>query len=102
MQLEEAMSHTPGPWAFGKKGRSSNFASRDDPIYRVTGDHMVLADVRSGAADALLITAAPDLLAALRTLSDSIATIPLGRGDTTVRHALTLAHAAITKATGAT
>ena len=91
-------NHTPGPWTLGDE---------NDPLVfsPVAGAYVaqVLAyeggSLRSNyAADAALIAAAPELLAALReieALDDSV--IGLNR----IEYARTIARAAIAKATGA-
>jgi hypothetical protein len=68
------MAHTPAPWKFTGFVATSNFGGN---IAAVQGDGTVLARVKGGvtedreiaAANARLIAAAPDLLAALQALS---------------------------------
>ena len=67
-----AIEHTPGPWVIDSDGdgkanaivTSTHLASLDDDICEVYGGNMDGADIRQ--ANARLIAAAPDLLAALR------------------------------------
>lgn len=91
-------THTPGPWTLGDE---------NDPLVfsPVAGAYVaqVLAydggSLRSNyAADAALIAAAPDLLAALRTLVDYFGPHP--DVDNGLDEALTAARAAIARATG--
>ena len=57
--------HTPGPWHVEPAPNRVHFAVRNDGVHVVTG-------WREGAANARLIAAAPDLLAALKAASGSI------------------------------
>jgi len=88
--------HTPGPWYVGSKATVGPRSSDDDQSF---GMVIPLADIYGDnrTANALLIAAAPELLAALQELlsesSDGIATSPLTRNK---------ARAAIAKATGET
>ena len=92
----KTQQHTPGPWQYMRENGSPT-----------TGQHMIrgaipgyLAEVRdcgSGdvAANARLISAAPDLLAALTDAADLIETLLPSESDT-----LRNARAAIHKAVG--
>ena len=72
------IKHTPGPWVIDSDGdgkanaivTSTHLASLDDDICEVYGGNMDDDDTRQ--ANARLIAAAPDLLAALRTLANQI------------------------------
>jgi hypothetical protein len=60
--------HTPGPWIIGTRPDGSRWFSIGDPR---TGPHYQ-ADIFCGDADARLIAAAPELLAAVEALSKII------------------------------
>ena len=78
--------HTPGPWLYGRIS--------DEVEAIVTPDGDSIFDVRGASpADLRLLSAAPDLLAALRGLLASV-------GDDL--EAIDAAHAAIAKAEGRT
>ena len=103
--------HTPGPWSV--VGEQANFAgylltSYNDQrhIYsavdKKSGGTGCVAVVASSSANAHLIAAAPELLAALQTCRNVLAGIAVGDLDT-VRpdsRALAAARAAIAKAQG--
>lgn len=65
------MKHTRGPWIVGGNKQCSIFAADDLIAATVSNDD------RNGQADARLIAAAPDMLAALKALCDS-ANCPAG------------------------
>lgn len=86
-----AASHTAGPWHPGKSKINHYVATRrGDVVCRLEGSAILPVDARV-AADARLIAAAPDLLAALRNYVD---------GCSLSVDALAVARAAIAKATG--
>ena len=65
--------HTPGPWTFGRAIPADDTVSR---IVRAGDDHIAVVMDLDGAAqeavdNARLIAAAPDLLAALRSIIES-------------------------------
>lgn len=95
-------THTPGPWTLGDE---------DSPLL-LSGDGTYVAQVISRdetgalrpsyAADAALIAAAPDLLAALQYALERFECIPEHRDEIGLyRTGARLARAAIAKATGA-
>lgn len=107
-------AHTAGPWAYHSRhaglGRSTHaITSLSAPhaghvafVYSKEG-----AGNGSGEANARLIAAAPDMLAALRTLEHAAAFVPVQDNSNAnpdavrLRAALTEARAAIAKAEGA-
>lgn len=84
-----SLVHTPGPWEYGVRGDGSIWLSIGDPI---KGRHYQ-GDVNVYEADARLICAAPDLLAALK----AVVSISMRKHD-----AWDAALAAIAKAEGRT
>jgi hypothetical protein len=86
--------HTPGPWDI-------YFNSRDDFVVRKMfpdgQESHEIARCRSGAYNALLIAAAPDLLEALNAMLDTC--YDLERDDDVI-NAVAKARAAIAKAKG--
>lgn len=73
------MTHTPGPWAIEYIGDKSPKEISDEPTIAYCGDYRIRIVVAGGRgydsheddiADACVIAAAPDLLAALRTFVD--------------------------------
>lgn len=92
--------HTPGPWTIQRYGDGDSLVIHSDADNRVCfmatagsyGDPAIIA------ADARLIAAAPDLLAALRTLYREIDDRHHGRMPDEVQHAMDDAAAAIAKA----
>lgn len=93
------MRHTPGPWTVKVIDTIS-----DEPAYwHITDTHGgVVGDVQSvNAADARLIAAAPDLLAALKHALERFEAIPDHRDEIGVyRKAAQMARAAIAQAEG--
>ncbi|MCP4541718.1 MAG: hypothetical protein GY832_31690 [Chloroflexi bacterium] len=99
--------HTPGPWA-GQKTAGHEIHSQSAVYDEVTGESIAI--VYDGEANARLIAAAPDLLAALTTLvawmddSGLSHTQPGGKGvlryEGTEYNIVTNARAAIAKAEG--
>ena len=96
--------HTPGPW-------SIYFNSRDDLVIRKMftdgQESHSIARCHSGAANALLIAAAPDMLAALQGYVDAfehhlITNTNGARDFDFTGHIAAQARAAIAKATGDT
>jgi hypothetical protein len=96
----ELTAHTPGPWQVGLS--ADNTPAVCVPVHKGFGSGFVIAHInrlgtRSGAsgcadANARLITAAPDMLNALRKI------VNFGGNDSIIRET---AIAAIRKATGA-
>ena len=64
--------HTPGPWVIGTRKDGSRWFSIGNPE---TGPHYQ-ADIFCREADARLIAAAPDMLAALKTIGSVLAVRP--------------------------
>lgn len=102
--MEQKAAHTPGPWKFGKEltARSGEWLVSFDAGSKGRG--IAIAETRAGSgneeANARLIAAAPELLAALeRAYMALIGYLPAHRNDVTDA-AIGAAHAAITKATG--
>ena len=58
--------HTPGPWHLGKEGYY--FQSVRDQNEHITADVNITRSDGEGGANARLIAAAPDLLAALESM----------------------------------
>jgi hypothetical protein len=88
-------AHTPGPWHAVKNSLNHGIYDADgNNVAGVKGSSIALHD-RRHAADAALIAAAPDLLAALRAV-DAHYSGSLDHQPAYVR----LARAAIAKATG--
>ena len=107
---QTAASHTSGPWRVYNPSRSGHYSSA-----RVTSEadgHDVAALIPNGKnseryeANLRLIAAAPDLLAALRTAHDRLASVIEADTDDgkpedeAMIHAWRKAREAITKATG--
>ena len=94
--------HTPGPWTMGWEGAVRE-PGLGRPCVGTTG-HADWVGPHGAEADARLLAAAPDLLAALTLAMDTLATPP--EGDTygaLERRALAIvdaARAAIARATG--
>ena len=93
------VTHTPGPWRVGKKYVTD--------IYPNDGG-MLVARVMTGGisnnkshANARLIAAAPELLAALQSIAETVVYAPEG-GHEEVSDCVRIAKQAIAKATGAT
>jgi len=93
--------HTPGPWSLSKEGAPSPL------LTRITGSGAaVWAWSDSDRANAQLIAAAPELLAALKAIEALINQRPLVMGATTLegqvaaRVVFDQARAAVAKATG--
>mgnify|MGYP003480899704 FL=1 len=107
--------HTPGPWRFFDNAGSNMQGYSQPSGVAGTGENLgqlicgCFGDVRGGeeqaSANARLIAAAPDLLAALQLLQD--AALPISRGGdvldekgfNTLAHPISVALAAISKAT---
>lgn len=88
-------AHTPGPWECIEHKPYRSYTVQNTGRQRV-------ATVEHAEADARLIAASPDLLAALRAAADILETAGSGEPplrQTCVRYAAA-ARAAITKATG--
>jgi hypothetical protein len=83
------MKHTPGPWAINRdKQGNLNITSNTRPYVAQVFDNDIFDEEQD--ANAKLIAAAPDLLAALIEIKQG------GFG----KHAYAIANAAINKATG--
>ena len=96
--------HTPGPWKFGKELGARNGVWLVSFDAGSKGRGIAIAETRTGPgseeANARLIAAAPELLAALETAYMAlIGYLPAHRNDVTDA-AIGAARAAITKATG--
>lgn len=89
-------AHTPGPWH-----RNIKPASRYPTVWAGRNTHVAAVTSTNPEADANcdLVTAAPDLLAALQ-LTLTFARIKWGNLDADANKAFELAEAAISKATG--
>lgn len=103
-----APKHTPGPWEAGEPstcGNAHEIAVRSPPLGVVVCsltwiDSAISADTEAEAAtraDAFLIAAAPDLLAACVAALDRLGDLPTTRVDTDLAVRL---HNAIAKARG--
>ena len=80
LDLSQFEGHTPGPWAFFTMGA-------DEPYHSVHADGWETWGIQTpitNGADARLIAAAPDLLAALLELVDAIHWEPFSEDDTTL------------------
>ena len=95
------MTHTPAPWTLNP-GRSTRVDLIDNPKGEAIGE-IVWVDVRN-PADARLIAAAPDLLAALDALHLAVTMRPMAHGglSMTERVALDRARATLATVQGAT
>lgn len=101
--------HTPGPWIPYTNGRGEilSIKGMHGPVsVNVTnGCGISRLCTENGQANARLIAAAPDLLEALQTLSETAGRIAQGaavideRGFNTLAHSISVALAAIAKAT---
>lgn len=93
--------HTPGPWTIAER---SKFDRDDEPSFEIVADDAAafVAALVPNEADARLIAAAPDLLAALEALVEKGETPhPLsGRAPTVRAEDIPAALAAIEKAKG--
>jgi hypothetical protein len=85
------IQHTSGPWLADYSTRNYWFIE-----YRQGGEDYTLTKLDCGAADARLIAAAPDLLAALRIAEDALDMYSGGQSSD-----LAAIRAAIDKAMGA-
>ncbi len=103
--------HTPGPWNSASLDQDSDhievFAgiSDGDQVAVVKGYGLASGKHYRAIANARLIAAAPDLLAALKMLSETAGLVAQGapvideRGFNTLAHSISIALAAIDKAT---
>lgn len=90
------MHHTPDPWTVHQDG-----PAKIPTIESPSGPVAMLYAGESAAANARLIAAAPDLIAALKHALDRLESIPAHRDETGIyRHAAAIARAAINKALG--
>ena len=94
--------HTPGPWAFGKSGKSTQhidggLGHRGQNWFGLAKVYVVVCGEPSatGLANARLIAAAPELLAELRIAANLLR----GGGTDVAEAAAARAFAAIAKAT---
>ena len=90
------MTHTPGPWVYGKRKDGSLWISRGDPV---KGPHDQ-SDFYGSEADCRLMIAAPDLLAELKDAVNFMQSVLEERGDHGVSILIRSARAAIAKAEG--
>lgn len=107
--MKEA-KHTPSPWAVSKgyDGSISVSATRPYRINNISAGTPIICDVYqhpefdsfSGAANARLIAAAPELLEALKAMIDAERVYESGGRSSEELAALEKAHAAIAKAEG--
>lgn len=100
--MQRKAQHTPGPWVpiWGKGGEAAESLAKADVhvavqakgcVVAVCGDYLDEANRSQSVADAFLIAAAPDLLAACKDIRDFLRS----RG-----YDLRIVEAAIAKATG--
>jgi hypothetical protein len=106
--------HTPGPWNSASLNQDSDhmevFAgiSDGDQVAVVKGYGLATGKHYEAIANARLIAAAPELLEALQMLSETAGRVAQGaavideRGFNTLSHSISIALAAIAKATGNT
>ena len=87
------MSRTPGPWHIGLRPSPMIYGADSSQVADFRGD---LLDSGEAQANARLIAAAPDLLAALEMIANS----DKHKGGTFVLELQTIARAAIAKAKG--
>lgn len=102
--MSETVKHTPGPWVW--RGKSGSLHRVGTPPYAYgelvlnpTWDYDAGVEVDISEADACLITAAPDMLAALQAMLGTYGP-PLASIDYPTNHPITLSREAIAKATG--
>jgi hypothetical protein len=76
--------HTPGPWHLGKEGYY--FQSVRDQNEHITADVNITRSDGEGGANARLIAAAPDLLAALEIAEGRLMCIDAQKLDTVARN----------------
>jgi hypothetical protein len=114
MSETEKVGHTPGPWVAltsEDHGTVASFPVRAGKKAiaavwcRFGGYRVNWESLRGGRANARLIAAAPDLIAALRNLADEICADEehsdgTGEGDCPICNAIRVARAAIIKAEG--
>ena len=81
MNTEQFDGHTPGPWDYES---GEDIWAEDRLICRMSLSHSERPHYRATNADARLIAAAPDLLAALRELLDAIHWDAFSDDDTTL------------------
>jgi hypothetical protein len=104
--MSKEMKHTPGPWYVDpiRISPSATIHIRSNAYAEIPGEFMPIADVRAGVhvgedeANARLIAAAPELLAALKSLTAHLG--PDGYIPQAGEHATKQALAAIARATG--
>jgi hypothetical protein len=89
-------AHTPGPWHIGMKPGPMIYGSDSSQVADLRGD---LLDRGEAQANARLIAAAPDLLAAI---SRAVEFMRANYSDEDMPDILPAARAAIAKATGVT
>lgn len=91
--------HTPGPWRAECVGKHWNNPDIDSWIVTFTDDGEQIVDHVYEAADAYLISAAPDLLASLDVMT-TLCAIKYGNIDAHVFAEIKKARCAIAKARG--
>jgi hypothetical protein len=88
------MSHTPGPWGI----QPDEHGGPSDTVYAYEDQQQPVAEIVSGVvADRFLVSAAPDLLAALIRMDEEFGTQNYTKS---ADDAVIMAQAAIKKATG--
>lgn len=87
------MSHTPGPWEYQY---STGTSHKNCPWEIIFGDVECIAESVYEEADARLIAAAPDMLAALKAALEDLRDVPGKHAPPSVE----MVEAAIAKATG--
>ena len=99
--MTKSAGHTPGPWTAFEYGspRNSYYVRAVNGEIVISGPS--LNNKRASKADAVLIAAAPDLLAALRCfIEDERFHVGIGGNPIVVDKMIAAARAAIAKATG--
>lgn len=94
--------HTPGPWAIRKHEKGFVVYYTDGEIRSNTAqcyDRSVAEEHGTAEANAQLIAAAPELLAALQNIADHLWLEAKGEGKMDTKDLLQKAEAAIAKAT---
>ena len=92
----QTAQHTPGPWVVDEKSVALGVGRHGrTTVYEIRNSPDLMVNNREVVANARLIAAAPDLLAALESIIDAD-----GRGEQAVAIARGQAHAAIKRARG--
>ena len=101
MSTEKTAAHTPGPWYAEQDGNSDNWSVASEDWGGIV-TRICYPDPKvdtSAEADARLIAAAPDLLAALSDCLESLSRMPGSPGAYRIT-CMTQARTAIAKAAG--